>query len=67
MLPIVNYKSPLKEIFPWTTKPLGLVEYIATLGKYVKVNVIRPEWGGKVGIPEWSTVMAQTPILSKFY
>ena len=41
----LEYMSPSQEIFPWTTMPLGLVEHGATLGKYVKEKVVRPELG----------------------
>lgn len=48
--------SPSQEIFPKMS--LGLVEYKAALGKYVKdLNE-----GVKTGIPEWSMDIAQIQI-----
>lgn len=46
-----EYMSPFQEIFLWTTTTLGLVEYVPTLGKYVKERVVKSELGGQDGNP----------------
>lgn len=40
--------------------PFGLVEYVATLGEYMKDKVVRPELEGQKINPDWSTVMYGT-------